>query len=215
MIRILNDFGLEQGQTHGRVADTGRADTSQEVQQQSKVADEGMVDAQHHARAQGKRACMPIDEVLPASIFYPTKHRKRDGEGGAVSATKKAAALAGREGREADDYRLCTPISLQYDTRLDPNIFIGSTDSLAVSAVINLCTQRKLAYGISHVFAQLHASELHLSELQLTITDQDSAHAGAAIAASSTLKRLVLEKAHHNLANHVGISAEAFMAFFV
>jgi len=49
-------------------------------------------------------------------------------------------------------------------------------------------------FAIERVLDGLHTSEQHLSELQLTITDADATRAGDAIAASSSLKRLMLRK---------------------
>jgi len=103
-IKILNEFGLEQGPTHGGMVDAGIANASSagianassHARQQDRVANKSMADAQHHAQVQGKRTRMP--EALPTSDSTLTKHRKIDEriQGGGGS----AAAKTGREGLE-------------------------------------------------------------------------------------------------------------------
>jgi len=105
-IKILNEFGLEQGPARGRVVDVGIAGASSagithalsDVRQRDSVENKGMVDAQHHAQVQGKRTRMP--EALPTSDSTLTKHRKIDERirgGGGSAATK-----TGREGLEGE-----------------------------------------------------------------------------------------------------------------
>jgi len=78
IVKILNDCGLERGPAHGRVADAGIGDASQDARKQDSVVDKDIVDAQRYARAKGKRALMPLDDALPAVDSYPAKHHKSE-----------------------------------------------------------------------------------------------------------------------------------------
>jgi len=61
------------------------------------------------------------------------------------------------------------------------------------------------------VFEGLNANQQHLSELQMTMTDEDAAPrlASASIASSTTLERLVLGKGYHSGRNIIGMLTEA------
>ena len=110
-IKILNDFGLEQGPAHGRVANAGIGDSS--LHTQLHVVDKGMVHAQQYACAQGKRGRMLFDEALPESDCPFTKHHKPDqqshgeGGGGGGAAVNERARLERRAAKGRKPKRVC------------------------------------------------------------------------------------------------------------
>jgi len=109
-IKILNDFGLEQGPAHGRMANAGIGDSS--LHTRLHVVDKGMVNAQQYARAQGKRGRTLFDAALPESDCPFTKYHKPDqqshGEGGGGgAAVNERARLQGRAAKGHKPKRDC------------------------------------------------------------------------------------------------------------